>query len=153
MSKRSLVILLCASLLLNVGVIAALGYVRFYLLPHVGLQAVSTRLALDAAGRQHLIAFRRAMWEELRDSRHDNQAAMADINHDIATLPAGDPAFGAALDRLSSVRRARQERLLSLALAFRDSLPPDSRAQFALMSNDPQFVLELLGLHLDPNKD
>lgn len=153
MSKRTLIILLCASLLLNVGVIAALGYMRFYLLPHMGLQSVSTRLALDAAGRQHLMEFRRGVWGELRDSRHDNQAAMADINHDIATLPAGDPGFGAALDRLSAVRRARQVRLLSLALTFRDSLPPDSRARFTLMSNDPQFVAELLGLHLNPNKD
>jgi uncharacterized membrane protein len=149
MSKKLLAVLLCASLLLNAAVVGGVLYVRYVAVPRMNLEAVSTRLDLDAAGRDHLLEMRRYVWTALLESRKDNQAAIMDVNDALATKSAGDPALVASLDRLGGLRRERQERLLGVILAFRDSLPVESRERFTLMSKDPQFVMELIGLRVD----
>ncbi|HEY3858514.1 MAG TPA: periplasmic heavy metal sensor [Gammaproteobacteria bacterium] len=149
MSKKLLTLLLCASLLLNAAVVGGVLYVRYVAAPRVNLEAVSTRLDLDAAGRDHLLQMRRDLWSALLESRKDSQSAIMDVNDALATKSAGDPAFAASLDRLSGLRRERQERLLGVILAFRDTLSPESRERFTLMSKDPQFVMELIGLRMD----
>ncbi|HEY1773652.1 MAG TPA: periplasmic heavy metal sensor [Gammaproteobacteria bacterium] len=149
MSKKLLSILLGASLLLNAAVVGGVLYVRFVAAPRVNLEAVSARLDLDAAGREHLLQMRRGIWADILESRRDNQAALLDVNDAMASRPVGDPTLAAALDKLSGLRRARQEKMLALIIAFRDSLPTGSRERFTLMSKDPQFVVELMGLRME----
>lgn len=149
MSKKLLMVLLAASLLFNVAAVAGMAYVRYVSTPRLDLEAVSTRLDLDQAGRERLLQMRREVWANLRESRRENLQAVRGINDAVADKPAGDPAFAAALDTLSAARRARQEKMLAPVIRFRDSLPPASRERFVAMSKDPQFMLELFGLRLD----
>jgi hypothetical protein len=150
MSRKALLVILIASLLLNVAAVGGFVYVRYYLAFHARLAPVSRRLELDAAGQARLVQFRRDAWAVIRESRPESASVLLQLNQAIATAPAGDPALEQALQRLGDTRRARQEKMVGLIIAFRDGLPPESRKQFNEMAKDPGFVLELLGLRLGP---
>jgi uncharacterized membrane protein len=149
MRKNLLLVLLVASLLLNVMAIGGFAYVRYYGMFHLRLDAVSRRLDLDDAGRARLVQFRRDAWRMLLDTRKANQQTVLEINQAIAGKPLGDPAFGTALDHLSAARRERQDKLVALTIGFRDSLTPASRERFTNMAQNPGFLFDLMGLRLD----
>jgi hypothetical protein len=149
MRKNLLLVLLTASLLLNVMAVGGFIYVRHYAMFHLRLDAVSRRLDLDDAGRARLVQFRRDVWAVIADGRKSNQQTVLEVNQALAGKPLGDPAINTALDHLSVVRRDRQDKLVALTIGFRDSLPPTSRERFTVMAQDPGFLLELFGLRLD----
>ena len=153
MARHVLLLLLASSLLINATAVGAFVYKRYYLAPRANLETVASQLELDDAGRERLVQLRRDSLAAIIDGARAVAPAAIELNNALAERPIGDPAFGAALDHLASARRGGQERLIARVVRFRDSLPPKSRERFAVMAQDPAFVLVLLGLRPDADEN
>lgn len=138
--------LLAASLALNAMAAAGFAYRRHHLGGRADLEVVARRLGLDHEGQQRLSRLRRAALASIRRGVQATRPASLALNHALAERPAGDAAFGVALDGIAAARRGSQEELVKSILEFRDGLPPRARARFVEMAEDPAFVFVLLGL-------
>lgn len=145
LSRTVLLIVLAASVLANVAVLAGFVYQRYVAPARTSVHAVAAALGLSPSEQVALQQMRAAVFADVRRLRATAAQPNAALRGLVATSAAGDPELAAALARIADERAELQERAITRLIAFRDGLSPQAHAAFRREIERPGFMLALFG--------